>query len=353
MSEEITNNNNREYLGSVDIVRFLMALLIMSHHLYLLGYKDDWRGISCWIWVDYFFMLTGYFSIRHFAAVQEKPVKCAGYEAVKYTVHKFKKLVPYIAIAVFVQYLMIAVSYMKQYNLRGILDAFSNMPYEILLLSSSGIVKPEVAPIWYLSAMFLALPLLIYMLLRFEDLWYILAWLVPVLYYGRMGVNTIRDWPNDLVRAFSCMALGTFVFILTSKVKELKFSVLQRVLLTVVEIGLFGLCILITVANKPYMKWPYMNLLPLLFVVHATIMLSGCSYSAKAKGVFCQFWGEISLPMFLFQWGIGTFTAAKITAVNGIRLCIYYLGTILASVMVIVLKKMISRQRREDGLFVK
>ena len=87
-----------------------------------------------------------------------------------------------------------------------------------------------------------------------------------------MGVNTIRDWPNDLVRAFSCMALGTFVFILTSKVKELKFSVLQRVLLTVVEIGLFGLCILITVANKPYMKWPYMNLLPLLFVVHATIM---------------------------------------------------------------------------------
>lgn len=191
------------------------------------------------------------------------------------------------------------------------------------------------------------------MLLRFEDLWYILAWLVPVLYYGRMGVNTIRDWPNDLVRAFSCMALGTFVFILTNKVKELKFSVLQRVLLTVVEIGLFGLCILITVANKPYMKWPYMNLLPLLFVVHATIMLSGCSYSAKAKGVFCQFLGEISLPMFLFQWGIGTFTAAKITAVNGIRLCIYYLGTILASVMVMVLKKIISRQRREDGLFVK
>ena len=260
---------------------------------------------------------------------------------------------PYIAIAVFVQYLMIAVSYMKQYNLRGILDAFSNMPYEILLLSSSGIVKPEVAPIWYLSAMFLALPLLVYMLLRFEDLWYILAWLVPVLYYGRMGVNTIRDWPNDLVRAFSCMALGAFVFILTSKVKELKFSVLQRVLLTVVEIGLFGLGILITVANKPYMKWPYMNLLPLLFVVHATIMLSGCSYSAKAKGVFCQFWGEISLPIFLFQWGIGTFTAAKITAVNRICLCIYYLGTILVSVMVIVLKKMISRQRREDRLFVK
>lgn len=37
MSEEITNNNNREYLGSVDIVRFLMTLLIMIHHLYLLG----------------------------------------------------------------------------------------------------------------------------------------------------------------------------------------------------------------------------------------------------------------------------------------------------------------------------
>lgn len=37
MSEEITNNNTREYLGSVDVVRFLMALLIMSHHLYLLG----------------------------------------------------------------------------------------------------------------------------------------------------------------------------------------------------------------------------------------------------------------------------------------------------------------------------
>ena len=61
----------------------------------------------------------------------------------EYTVHKFKKFGPYIMIAVFMQYLMIAISYMKQYNFGGILDAFSNMPYEILLLSSSGIVKPE------------------------------------------------------------------------------------------------------------------------------------------------------------------------------------------------------------------
>ena len=59
-------------LGAVDLTRFIMILLIMAHHLYLFGYSDDYLGESCWAWVDYFFILTGYFTMQHYEGNNEK-----------------------------------------------------------------------------------------------------------------------------------------------------------------------------------------------------------------------------------------------------------------------------------------
>lgn len=80
-----------------------------------------------------------------------------------------------------------------RHDIKAFADSFVNIPYELLLLSSSGIIWPKMAPIWFLSAMFLTLPVLIYLIIRFKDTWRILCYLHPIFYFGRMGLNTSRD----------------------------------------------------------------------------------------------------------------------------------------------------------------
>ena len=151
--------------------------------------------------------------------------------------------------------------------------------------------------------------------------------------FGEMGINTNRVWPNDLLRAFAGMALGTFVFVVVNRINKLKLSTLMKLILTVVEVGTFLVSIYITVFNKDCM-----NLLLLLFVVNACIMLSGCSYSSELYGCFFGFLGEISLPMFLFHWVIGTIVA-RIPIENSVRVQIYYVATVILSAIVIWIKK--------------
>ena len=318
----------KERLGCVDMIRFLMINLIMAHHLYILGFSDNYLGASCWAWVDYFFILTGFFTMQHFTMypTTQSPAQ----SAINYTIKKFKSFIPYVFIAVAIQYFISAQNFLANCHFRDFIKSFSDFPYEVMMLSSSGIVWPKLAPIWFLSAMLLTLPVLIYMILRFRDLWHILAWLLPILYYGKMGINTSRAWPNDLIRAIAGMALGTFVYILAKKLRE-NFPLEKKCMLflSLIEIGCFFLCVYITLRNICYM-----NLLLLLFLVNTVIMLSGCSYTSKIKGSFCTLLGKISLPMFLFHCPIGHI-ASQITPSINARVIIYYVGTILVSLIAI------------------
>ena len=325
-------------VGCVDLFRFFMILLIMSHHLYLFGYSDDFPFRSCWAWVDYFFLLTGYFTMRHYACREVKENHAA--EALMYTLRKLAGCFPFVLIAVSAQYLITALPSLVQGNPKQFLSSFSDWPYEVLLLSSSGIVWAKVMPLWFLSAMLLTLPLMIYLMLRFRDFWRIAAWLIPLLYYGQMGINTVRTWPNDLIRAFSCMTLGTFVYLISEKVKTREIRRGNRIWFTIGEAGALFISLYITVLNKDFM-----NLLPLLFFLHGTIMLSGRSHTALIRGPLCSFLGEISMPVFVFHWTIAS-AVKDLAAGMELRLALYYLGTLLLSCAAVCLKTIISRRKK-------
>lgn len=324
-------------IASVDLIRFFMILLIMSHHLYLFGFTGNYPFLSCWAWVDYFFLLTGYFTMKHYAS-RSITENCAA-EAIQYTLRKLAGCFPFVFIAVTVQYAAEALPCLVQSNPKQFLSTFCGWPYEVLMLSSTGLVWAKVMPLWFLSAMLLTLPLMIYLLLRFRDFWHILAWLVPFLYYGQMGINTGRDWPNDLVRAFSCMALGTFVYMISQQLKLIPLSPWKKRLLTITELTALFFALYITVLNKDFM-----NLLPLLFFVHCTVMLSGCSHTSSIQGRLCAFLGEISLPMFIFHWVIATLVK-DLAAEAWLCLSVYYLGTLVLSCAAICFKYKITRLR--------
>lgn len=65
-------------IGKIELMRFLGAVLIMNAHF---GYQDRPFQLS-WFFVEFFYIITGYFTMRHF----EKQEPQEHFEAVKIAV---------------------------------------------------------------------------------------------------------------------------------------------------------------------------------------------------------------------------------------------------------------------------
>lgn len=319
----------------VDIYRFVFILLIMAHHLYLKGKPFN----SAWIYVEFFFILSGYFTMYHYS-MRKDPDKTLSLEikaseAVGYTLKKFGRMFPYILIAVFMEFTVECISTGISGE-RQFLNLSEQFIVESLLLSSSGLVSAHVAPIWYLSAMFLVFPLFC-LLLSFKQMWkwyyQYLSWILAACFYGHVG---IVSRPNDLLRAFVCLWLGVFVYGLAEKVKNIPETRLSETFFTILEIGSFTLTIICT-------GWNTGNnmLIILCFLSGSVALMSGKSITRYVKGI--PELGTISMLCYLFHWPIKKALIFIFSPPGGVlqarMIAIYYTVTILLSIMICFVHK--------------
>ncbi len=205
------------------------------------------------------------------------------------------------------------------------------------MLPSSGLGYSVLAPIWYLSAMAIVLPMVIYLMRKHRDLWYILSWLLPLLYYGHFGINTNRQFPNDIVRAFAGIALGTFLYLLVIYITKKKISKPIKIILSVFETMLFAGALVISLANKGIH-----DSLLYFFAGNLVLMLSQQTYSAKLSGCFFQFLGEISMPMFISHWTVGT-AVNHLSDDMTVKTVLYYALTVSVSAIAVAIIKAIKK----------
>ena len=168
--------------------------------------------------VDFYFILTGAFTYKHF-------INCPfsinlGDEALCYTFNKFKRFFVLTIISVTIMCFVRRGRLLLTNDWNGFLHSIGYAPFEMIYLSSSGLVETHNPPLWFLSAMFITLPVIVYLMQAHRELWKILAFVLPILYFGHNGVNTERVWPNDLMRAFACMSLGTLSYIFSEKIRK-------------------------------------------------------------------------------------------------------------------------------------
>lgn len=327
--------------GMVDIWRFVFCLLIMAHHMYHIGIERIYPFQSAWIYVEFFFILSGYFTGKHFWGGNTSTHKAAKSSMV-YTIKKFKNVLPYSTIIIFGEYLLGNICF-RPGSWKNFIESFENMPYEMMMVSSSGLVEAKVVPIWYLSAMFLVFPIFCYLVQRYEQLFqYILSWFIPVIYYGRMGIVARAEWPHDLLRAFSCMCLGGFVYTITEFMKEMKYTKLTKVILTLIGICCFLLTIILTERNSMHVKTIFLCLF-----LGIVILFSDQSYTNKVHGKICGFFGRISLVIYLSHWGIGTLISCFLQGGSWrLKVFIYFVGSILWSLFLYLLVDICWRKLR-------
>lgn len=338
--------SKQKKMGMIELWRFLFMLLIMGRHLYHLGMKGDYPFRGAWIYVEFFFILTGGFTFKHFEKMRMQGKCPADYvhESIGYTLHKFKGFVGYAVIAVFSEYFIAGYSLLKSGQFSEFILSFRNMPFEMMFLSSSGIVNPKVAPIWYLSAMLLVMPLFCFVVQKYRSFFVSIGcWLFPVLYYGRVGVTSLRDWPHDMLRAFACMSLGAFAYLLSLEIQKINWNRRKRLLLTVIEFGSLLMTVFFTSRN-----WKVNEQMLLLFVIGSVSLFSGCSYTALLTGKIFDFLGKITLPMFLLHWTVGTVVRKLFISMEW-RVCFYYGATIVLSAALYMMFRQIRKRRISFG----
>lgn len=194
--------------SNVDLARFISALIIMELHFY---YSDIFHK-SGWIYVEFFLIITGYYTAKHFdGKIYNNPIK----ESIIYTFKKFIPLLPYTIVTTVLTYLLFLARtiVLNEGNVGNyILNSLNNFFYDILLLIGS-YDDPISEQLWYLSAMILIFPIFSWIMETGNRYWImIITFLYPLFYYGIVGINGNRILPHNILRVFAGLCIGAFIY---------------------------------------------------------------------------------------------------------------------------------------------
>lgn len=305
--------NKKMRNGYIELIRFIFCMIIVLHHSEFLIPPEKQPFPLGGMVADGFFLIIGYFAMRHSESVLVTEHEMA--HSIRYTFDKIKKLFPYAFVGTTLIYLRDFHQFTKGTASDSILYIIQDYIYEIFFLPMTGIMnidnvsKLRNAPVWFVSSMMIALPLVMYLSLKFKDVFKnYLVWLLPAIIYGAecSAIGGIVDWGSKLlcfytglVRGFCDICIGCLLYILAEKLKTLSFKTPSKILLTVCEISLMVFSIyMMSVGYNSY------NQIFLLLVLALSLMLSlsEVTFTAKIHGQFFEELGFLSMPIFTLHW---------------------------------------------------
>lgn len=355
MSKEIMKKRN----DMVDISRLIFALCLMYHHTYVFILYDGVYPFchASRYFVEAFLIWTGYFTYKHFAGHDYSNYPKEGF---RYWLSKFTSFLPYTVPAILVQYIMDSLKYWGNGGTKSAIASFYEMPFEMLYLRETYTAAARVVPLWFLSAMFLVFPLVI-LLIRIKNKYTIaiISFLYPAFYYGKTAVSGVRDWPNDLLRAMAGLCLGILIAALfdicnenkreASDSKEAYGEADNCVSFANEDTGRGRIALLLTLVEVLAILFPIVcsffdldgtdKLCLLSIVIAIAIMLSGRSYTASIRIPFASYLGRLSLPLYIWQWGVAWainlfMNSGEKNGENvGMKLVIYFALTFVISII--------------------
>lgn len=315
--------------------RFIYMLMIIGHHQYFIGAVGTWHFQSGWIAVEFFFLLTGYFTVCHFERTREPERGECAKTAIQYTLRKFRRFLPYFVLAEIAEYTLDSTSiWMDTHSWTSVFQLLRNMPAELAFLSTAGFSELNLIPIWFLSAMLITLPVFCLLLLRWRKVTqYLLSWCVPILCLGCLnGCYGAAEGVPCYLRAISGMLLGCCIYMLSRAMQSINWKASGRIGLTCAEIICLAGTVALLSVDREYDAVTLKTLLLMIFT-GCVIMFSGCSYTTRLNNAAVRYLGAITLPMLTFHKVAATVTNMVRFDSYWIRLLMYLGSTLVASVL--------------------
>ena len=237
-----------------------------------------------WIPVHIFYMISGllmvnsYFWRRGDTSPEE--------ETAGFIKHKLKSIYLQYVVSLVLAFAVYLYLHIKSHGMNQVWKVTVQTIPELFLLNVSGVLPREInAPTWYISAMFLAMLLLYYVLARNPKFYlYVAAPAICVLLYGCMYTSDglysrsaqFGIFQGSFLRALFGIAFGSVTWLIAEKLRRLRRP--RRVILTAVEVALYLVFVVVWMTTGPGTVTIYSALV--LLPIMLAITFSGCSYTA-------------------------------------------------------------------------
>ena len=241
MQETLTNKKT-ERVASVEFWRFFFTVLVCLYHLeiWFVSGKHFPSGTSA---VEFFFVLSGFLTAlsasRRYGETQASPREACA-RATRWVWEKVKAIFPVLLVTLIVHVALNGAGFRKSW-----LENALNMEWELLFMVGTpfGYAKgmAPIVPLWFLTALFVAGYVYVYLLARNYHFTLYLAPLAGVLLYSYFTLNStlVLDFyvkmgllTAGMVKAFAEMGLGIAIFRLWDRLREKEWKLPGRILLT-------------------------------------------------------------------------------------------------------------------------
>lgn len=326
----------KKHNGIISFWKFAFCLIILIFHVgeaapkgHFILFKNGSIG------VEFFFLVSGYFMAQKALKKNEKD-ETIGEETFHYVWGRFKSLFPYLLITYIVT--LVTKTALGQMTIKDYVLSF----WDISLLRFVGFKGANlINHAWYISAMFLCMAILYPQIKKYgKNYFYLIAPLSIIFIAGIMNHNfgNVREphkwigWMyKSFPRAYFEMALGSLLYPLAQKIKNIDFTKFGQTIFTLVEIG--GLIIVIGASH--FLKTVYDYILIIILAISVLLALSEktLDFNFSNNKIF-YYLEKLSLPMFLIHLPIRN-VILEVWSQNGIAYNYSYLLVVVLIVSTI------------------
>lgn len=285
----------------MELTRFIAAVIIMTHHSFVVCKVPDlYPTLNGWIYVEFFLVLTGFLTARHFDTCEfsnESKYKVA----VEYTIKKFLPMMPYILFFTIAIWLLegICIGIREGWTWNVFIAYYCGDFISDIFMISGSYSSPKLAPLWYIYAMVLVFPFFSVMLQR-KDRYQIMTicLLFPLIFYGFKGIDGYVGMPFSLLRVLSGMMLGAFGYEIVM-IFKIYLTRANRIVLSVIEFMTGLIPMWICVRNLVFYGYTTNRTVLLCFVIYIMLALSGFTITSNMSCRLFDYLGKLSVLIYI------------------------------------------------------
>ena len=292
--------------GDIALWKFIYCLMIIIYHVSnskILEVKYEFKYGA--IGVEFFFLVSGYLMAKKALNFELKEKIEIGKETIKYLFNKIKRIYPYILLSYIISLPVLTI--VKNFSKSDIV----NSVWDLLIMQSNGIYKTHTVIVaWYISAMLISMLILFPLILKYKKNYiYIIAPIIVFFGWGYI-IKKYNNFPNPwiwngfttigVIRATFELSLGSIIYCLSEKLKQINFTKFAKILLTIIEI--VGFCSILFIVNINEANTKYDSVMLLIIATSITIAFSQQTVLLNhLNNKFVYFLERLSLPLYINQ----------------------------------------------------